>query len=77
MADLDRAKDFINNIRLYMSMCLALIISIGSGVSKLYIAENFNYIFFIGNILLILLLLIFIFLAKKLHKETDNLKDIK
>jgi len=49
-----------------MSMCLALIISIGSGVSKLYIAENFNYIFFIGNILLILLLLIFIFLAKNL-----------
>jgi len=34
MADLDRAKDFINNIRLYMTMCLALIISIGSGIKN-------------------------------------------
>ena len=77
MADLDRAKDFINNIRLYMTMCLALIISIGSGISKLYVAGNFNYIFFIGNILVLILLLIFILLAKKLHKKTDELKDIK
>jgi len=77
MADLDRAKDFINNIRLYLTMCLALIISVGSGISKMYVANNFTYIFFIGNILLLLLLMIFIFLAKKLHKKTDELKDIK
>ena len=77
MADLDRAKDFINNIRLYMTMCLALIISIGSGISKMYVAQDFNYIFFVGNVLLISLLLIFVFLAKKLHKKTDELKDIK
>jgi len=77
MADLDRAKDLINNIRLYMTMCLALIISIGSGISKLYVAGNLSYIFFIGNILLLLLLMIFIFLAKKLHQKTDELKDLK
>lgn len=77
MADLDRVKDFINNIRLYMTMCLALIISIGSGVIKIYLSHHLDYIFFIGNILLLLLLLIFIFLAKKLHKKTDELKDIK
>jgi len=77
MAKIDRAKDFINNIRLYMTMCLALIISIGSGISKMYIANNFSYIFFLGNVLLIFLLLIFIFLAKKLHQKTDELKDIE
>jgi len=77
MAKLDRAKDFINNIRLYMTMCLALIISIGSGISKMYVAQNLSYIFFIGNVLLVLLLFIFIFLAKKLHQKTDELKDIE
>ena len=77
MANLDRAKDFINNIRLYMTMCLALIISIGSGVSKMYASENSSYIFFVGNILLFLLLIIFVFLAKKLHEKTDELKDLK
>ncbi len=77
MADLDIAKDFINNIRLYMTMCLALIISIGSGISKMYVSENFSYIFFVGNVLLFLLLMVFLFLAKKLHQKTDELKDIK
>ncbi len=77
MGDLDRAKDFINNIRLYMTMCLALIISIGSSVSKMYVSEDFSYIFFVGNILLFLLLIVFLFLAKKLHLKTDELKDIK
>jgi len=77
MADLDRAKDFINNIRLYMTMCLALIISIGSGISKMYVSGNHSYIFFLGNILLVLLLIVFLFLARKLHKKTDELKDLK
>jgi len=77
MADLDRAKDYINNIRLYMTMCLALIIAVGSGISKLYVSNNFSYIFFVGNFIVVFLLLIFIFLAKKLHKKTDELKDIK
>ena len=77
MPDLDRAKDYINNIRLYMTMCLALIISVGSGISKLYVSNNFSYIFFVGNFIVVFLLLIFIFLAKKLHKKTDELKDIK
>ena len=77
MADLDRAKDFINNIRLYMTMCLALIISIGSGISKMYISGNYSYIFFLGNILLVLLLIVFLFLARKLHKKTDELKDLE
>ncbi len=77
MADLDKAKDYINNIRLYMTMCVALIISVGSGITRMFEVDNFSYIFFIANVLLILLLLIFIFLAKKLHKKTDELKDIE
>jgi len=76
MAKIDRAKDFINNIRLYMTMALALIISIGSGITKIYLSNNSSYLFFVGNVVLILLLLIFIFLAKKLHQKTDELKDI-
>jgi membrane protein YdbS with pleckstrin-like domain len=76
MAKIDRARDFINNIRLYMTMCLALIISIGSGITKIYLSDNFSYLFFMGNIVLILLFLIFVFLAKKLHQKTDELKDI-
>ena len=77
MGDLDRAKDYINNIRLYMTMSLALIISIGSGISKMYLANHIGYLFYLGNILLFLLLMIFIYLARKLHQKTDELKDIE
>ena len=77
MADLDRAKDFINNIRLYMTIVVAIVLSIGSGVAKLYNADNFNYLFYAANILILILLLIFVFLAKLLHKKTNELKDIK
>ena len=77
MADLDRAKDFINNIRLYMTIVVAIVLSIGSGVAKLYNADNFNYLFYAANILILILLLIFVFLARLLHKKTNELKDIK
>ncbi len=77
MGDIDRAKDYINNIRLYMTMSLALIISIGSGVSKMYTTNNIGYLFYIGNALLFFLLVIFVYLARKLHQRTDELKDIK
>jgi membrane protein YdbS with pleckstrin-like domain len=77
MAELDEVKDTINNIRLYMTMCLALIISIGSGITNMYMNDTLSYLFFLGNILLLLLLIVFIFLVRALHIKTDKLKDIK
>ena len=77
MADLDRAKDFINNIRLYMTIIVAVILSIGSGVAKMYNVDNFNYLFYAANVLELVLLILFVFLSKLLHKKTNELKDIK
>jgi len=77
MADLDRAKDFINNIRLYMTIIVAVILSVGSGIARMYNADNFNYLFYASNILILIFILIFVFLARLLHKKTDKLKDIK
>jgi len=77
MANIDRAKDFINNIRLYMSMILAMILAIGSGITKMYNANNYDYLFYAGNIIVLVLIFLFMYLAKLLHKKTDELKDIK
>jgi len=76
MADLDSAKDFINNIRLYMSISVAVILAIGSGIAKMYNASIFNYLFYAGNILLFIFILLSIYLAKALHKKTLELKDL-
>jgi TM2 domain-containing membrane protein YozV len=77
MANIDRAKDFINNIRLYMTIIVAIILSMGSGTAKMYNAGNFNYLFYAANSLLLIFMLIFALLARFLHKKTDDLKDIK
>jgi CHASE3 domain sensor protein len=42
MGDLDRAKDSINNTRLYMSFVVTLLIAIGAGISSLYGANKLN-----------------------------------
>jgi membrane protein YdbS with pleckstrin-like domain len=76
MGDLDRAKDSINNTRLYMSFVITLLIAIGAGISSLYASGRLNALFWIGGALLFLLITVFIFLAKRLHKKTDNLKDL-
>ncbi len=76
MADLDRAKDFINNIRLYMTISVALIMAIGSSISKMYLNGDVDYLFFTANLLILILIVIFIYLAKVLHRKTDELKDL-
>lgn len=49
MSDLERAKDSINNTRLYMSFVVTLLIAIGAGVSSLYAAEKLNALFWMGG----------------------------
>ena len=77
MAELDRAKDFINNIRLYMTIIVAMVLSVGSGIAKMYNAHNFNFLFYAANSLVLILLLVFVYLTRLLHKKTDALKDIE
>lgn len=76
MGDLDRAKDSINNTRLYMSFVVTLLIAIGAGISSLYGANKLNALFWVGGFLLFSLMILFVLLAKRLHKKTENLKDL-
>ena len=77
MGKLDKQKDLLTNIRLYMTIIIVITLSIGSGVTKLYNSANINYMFYIGSILIISLLVIFVALAKKLHIETNKLEEIE
>lgn len=76
MSDLDRAKDSINNTRLYMSFIVTLVIAIGAGISSLYSSNKVNILFWIGSVLLIVVIAVFVVLAKRLHEKTDQLKDL-
>lgn len=76
MGQIDRQKDFLTNIRLYMTIIIVITVSVGSGVTRLYNSHDINYLFYIGSTLVLLLLLIFTLLAKKLHTETDKLEEM-
>ena len=77
MAKIDKQKDFLTNLRLYMSLIIVITISIGNGIAKLYNAEEITYLFYVGSALVPILLLIFVLLAKKLHIETNKLEEIE
>lgn len=45
MSDIDRAKDSINNTRMYIGICITFILTIGAGVASLYNSGNINVLF--------------------------------
>ncbi len=76
MSDLDRAKDSINNTRMYIGICITFILTIGAGVTSLYTNNNINVLFWIGLVLIVGFSIIFATLARVLHNKTDKLKDL-
>lgn len=59
-----------------MSFVITLLIAIGAGVSSLYVADKLNSLFWMGGFMLFSLMMLFGLLAKRLHKKTDELKDL-
>ncbi|MBV5277961.1 MAG: hypothetical protein J0647_02810 [Campylobacteraceae bacterium] len=76
MSDIDRAKDSINNTRMYIGICITFILTIGAGVTSLYSNNNINVLFWIGLLFIVGFSILFALLAKVLHNKTDKLKDL-
>ena len=76
MAKIDEIKELINTLRIYLTIISALIISIGAGISKLYISEKINILFWIGVVLCFIMIIVFIVIANALHKNIKKLKDL-
>ena len=77
MAKIDKQKDFLTNLRLYMTLIIVITVSIGNGIAKLYNAHEITYLFYVGSALVLIFLFIFVLLAKKLHIETNKLEEIQ
>jgi len=48
MSKIDEKKEFIGLLKTYLSLLLAIILAVGAGISKLYIANHINILFWIG-----------------------------
>ena len=69
-------KKFITTLRVYLGFILAIILSFGAGLTKLYISENTGLLFYLGLFVIFLSLLGFLKINKTLHKEIKSLKDL-
>jgi TM2 domain-containing membrane protein YozV len=76
MGKIDKEKEHISNIRIYLGFIIVILISISTGVSKLYLSKTLNELFYIGIIWIIIFTFIFAILSKHLHKKTNELEEI-
>jgi len=77
MGKIDKAKEFINILKVYMGILIALIISDISGTARLFNAEKIGITFWLGIISIIVMSLMFLKLAKYVHRKIDDLEEIE
>ena len=76
MSKLDKAKEFINILKVYLGIITALLISDISGTAKLFNEEKVGISFWVGVVSIVLLAYMFIMLAKYIHRKIDELEDM-
>jgi len=76
MSKLDKAKEYIGAIKVYMGFILASLMGTVASTSKLYLSGEIYTMFWIGIIGIILLSLGFLFLMKHLYKKINDLEGL-
>lgn len=75
MGKIDEIKEEIGAIKTYLGFVIAFMITIGAGVAKLFLDQKHGVLFYAGIMAIVLLALIFAFLAKVMHRKIQSLKD--
>ncbi len=76
MAKIDEIKEHIGALKSYLNILVAIILTLGAGVSRLYISNNITVLFWIGIILIVVLLVLFIIISRSIHLNIKKLKDL-
>lgn len=76
MSKQEKIKEEIGAIKSYLGFVIAFIITIGAGVIKIYLDESSNYLLWLGIIGVLVLSVVFSFLAKLMHNKINNLEDL-
>ncbi len=76
MGKIDKAKEYIGMLKVYMGILIALIISDVAGTVKLFRENTVDLTFWFGTISILLLSLAFVKLAKHVHEKIDELEEL-
>ena len=77
MGKIDEKRELIGILKVYMSLTVAVIVAVGAGISKLYLNDQINDLFWLGLIFVLILSIVFAFIAYKAHKEIETLRDLR
>ncbi len=76
MGKIDKEKEFIGALKVYIALITALLMGDISGTVKLYQSGVLDFTFWIGIITIIVLATLFMLLAKFMHKRINNLEEL-
>jgi len=75
MAKIDEVKEFITTLRVYLNFILVIVLSIGTGLVKLYLSGTVGILFYVGAVIIFIFMFGFIKINKKLHQEIKGFID--
>lgn len=76
MAKIDEIKSHIDWLKDLFKILVAILVADIAGISKLYIDENINILFYSGIVLIVLLSIWLAILAKKIEQHIKRLGDL-
>ena len=76
MAKIDKLKEYIGILKVYLGLVTALLISVVAGTAKLFNSGMIGATFWLGIVSTIVLSIIFLKLAKYAHKKINELEEL-
>ena len=76
MSKIDEKKEYITTLRVYLGFILAIVLSVGTGLTKIYLSQHIGLIFYLAVLLILVSIVIFLRINKKLHAEIKGLRDL-
>ena len=76
MSKLDKVKEEIGAIKSYLGFVIAFIITLGAGLIKIYLDNSSDFLILLGVLSILVLAMVFAFLAKLMHQKISELEDI-
>ena len=76
MSKLERIKEHIGALKTYLAIIMALILAFGTGVIKLFIEQQTGLLFWLGSLIVLVLIVLFAVIAKSMHTNIEQLEEL-
>ena len=76
MSKIDKIKEHVGALKVYLGVLVSMIIAMGAGAAKLYIDNSNGLLMWMSVAGIVLFSIAFIFIAKYMHKKIDELEDL-